>query len=115
MWRMMPGPSMSASTTRSPGCEQAVRRALAAAVRGTARAARAGEVLERDRPGVEARIDDGRVGGGAIDHRRLDSAAVIAWNPSVTHGRSAGTSSAIGALWNSFAHARRGRSVSVRP
>ena len=33
MWRMTPGPSMSASTTRSPACEPPVRRALASAVR----------------------------------------------------------------------------------
>ena len=71
MWRITPGPSMSASTTRSPGSS----RRFGAPLRPPCAwppAPRAPVGFSNvDRAGVEARVDDGRVGGG-IDHRRLD-------------------------------------------
>ena len=49
----------------------------------------------------------GEIGDHVVVFRRF----IIASWPSCTHGRSAGTSSLIGASWYSFAHARRRRSV----
>ena len=58
MWRIVPGPSRSASTTRLAGTDAQVRRALATAVRGAARATRAGRILEGDRAAVDRRVDE---------------------------------------------------------
>ena len=111
MWRIVPGPSMSASTTDSPARDPHVGRALATAVRGAARAPRAGRVLEGDRAAVERRVDEGRV----LEVHRVIVRASQALRPSSSHGRSATTSAATGASWNSFAYARRGRSVVFGP
>ncbi len=96
-----------------PRLEAAVRCSLAPAVRAAAGAARTGRVLERRCSRIEAAVDDRGV-PDAVDHWRATlTRSTMASCPSFTQGRSAGTSSVTGASWNSFAHARRRRSVEL--
>ena len=72
----MPGPVEVGEDHPLAGADAAVGRALATAVGGAARAACTGRVLEGDGAAVERRVDDGGVGGGAVEHGRGASRAV---------------------------------------
>ena len=95
-WRMVPGPSRSASTTRSPGSRRRDGAPLRPPSRRSSGAACAGRVLEGDRSRVERRVDDRWVEAGRCDGDRRTASAIAQADSSRPKARRYAATSRIG-------------------